>query len=141
MKTIIDAILVAACGSWIGAILFHSAVVAPATFTRLSPDDAGRFLRTLFPKFFVFGLICGALMLLALVLQTLTDASPSASVVALAAAMVLMQGISLGMVPAINRARDEGESGRRRFGRLHGINVLLTLIVLFAGLLVLYLTA
>jgi len=141
MNSIVDAVFIAACGTWIGAILFHSGVVAPTTFKGLSGEDAGRFLRALFPKFFVFGLICGALMLASIGIDVAAGAELPTVVATLTVGMFVLQAASLAMVPAINRARDEGEVGRRRFGQLHLINVLLTLIVLAAGCAVLYLSA
>lgn len=123
-----------AAGTWVGAIVFHSAVVAPVTFRSLPADLAGRFLRTLFPKFFVFGLLCGGVMLAAALLGGVGNA-----VVILTAAMLILQAVALAMVPAINRARDAGEAGRAAFGRLHGINVLLTVAVMLLGIATIWL--
>lgn len=121
---------------WVGAIVFQSAVVAPSVFTTLDADDAGAFLRGLFPRFFRAGLVCGAGMLAGIGLIYGAGAR-DARVIALAvttAIMIALQFSAGRMVPAINAARDEGEAGRRRFGRLHGINVLLTIAVLMLGL-------
>ena len=139
MEKIMLFLAVAAAGAWVGAILFHSAVVAPATFKVLDSDAARVFLRQLFPKFFKFGLVCGVLMLAALVADAAITGSIRSRVVALAIAMCVLQAICLGMVPAINAARDEGESGKLRFGRLHLVNVLLTLLVLAMGLVFIFL--
>ena len=37
-----------------GVILFQTAIIAPSIFKVLSPDNAGPFLRTIFPKLFMF---------------------------------------------------------------------------------------
>ncbi len=134
METIAITVFTVACGSWLGAILFHSAVVAPSTFKRLPADMAGAFLRVLFPRFFIFGLVCGAVMLAAAVLlMSVQTAEGVAHWLLLGAlVMVLLEAVSLAMVPAINRARDEGHTAA--FGRLHGLNVLLTLLILVAGI-------
>lgn len=129
---------IGAAGIWAGSIVFHSAVVAPATFKVLSADDAGLFLRRLFPAFFRFGLVCGALMIVGLLLALGPRAALTSLTMALAIAMCVLQVICLAMVPAINAARDQGEAGRQRFGRLHGINVMLTLGVLVMGVIVIY---
>ncbi|MDJ0760614.1 MAG: DUF4149 domain-containing protein [Woeseiaceae bacterium] len=129
----------AAAGAWTGAILFHSAVVAPATFKVLDGDNAGIFLRRLFPSFFRFGLVCGGLMLAGLVANAAISDSIRAQALALTVVMCILQAICLGMVPAINAARDQGERGKQRFGRLHLVNVLLTVAVLGLGLVVIYL--
>ncbi len=139
METIAITVFLVACGSWLGAILFHSAVVAPATFRQLPADLAGAFLRTLFPRFFVFGLICGSAMVAAsgvLLLWQTSIESPHWPFLG-ALFMVGLEAISLAMVPAINRARDEGRTAA--FGRLHGVNVLLTLVILAVGVALLVL--
>ena len=138
METIALSLFIIACGSWIGAILFHSAIVAPMTFGRLPADLAGAFLRGLFPRFFVFGLVCGAVMLAAAAAMILLDAG-AAWLFAGALVMLVLGGASLAMVPAINRAKDEDR--KAAFGRLHGVNVLLTLTILVIGMALLVVVA
>lgn len=139
METLGNSLTIVAAGTWVGAILFHSAVVAPSTFKVLDVDNAGVFLRRLFPSFFRFGLACGALMLVGFLLSAGRDLSLTNLSFALTIAMCVLQAACLAMVPAINAARDLGEAGRRRFGRLHGVNVLLTLAVLVTGVVVIFL--
>ena len=129
---------IAAGGVWMGAILFHSAVVAPATFKVLDSDSARVFLRRLFPAFFRVGLVCGGLMLAGLAAEAAISGSLRRLPAALSVAMCVLQAVCLAMVPAINAARDAGESGKQRFGRLHLVNVLLTLLVLAMGLVVIF---
>ena len=121
---------------WIGAIVFQSAIVAPAVFATLNETAARAFLRTLFPRFFRFGLVCGALMLASLVLAG-TVAGWSATTAGLAAGallMTLLGATSLALVPRINAARDAGPDGATRFKRLHRASVLSTLAVLAIGI-------
>ena len=130
------ALLTISAGIWVGAIVFQSAVVAPAVFVDLDEAAARSFLRTLFPRFYRLGLLCGALMLAGLI-GFGAVAGWTATVVILVAATVVMlvlEAISLGMVPHVNAARDAGEAGRARFSRLHGMSVLLTVIVLLLGI-------
>ena len=65
MHCFLDFLLLAAGGAWVGAILFQSAIVAPSVFGVLDDAAARGFLRTLFPRFFRFGMICAGLCLLA----------------------------------------------------------------------------
>lgn len=129
-------LLTLALAVWVGAIVFQSAVVAPSVFTTLAADDAGTFLRGLFPRFFRAGLICGVGMLVGIGLVYGAGARDGRLVLlaATTAVMIALQFSAGRMVPAINAARDAGEAGRRRFGRLHGINVLLTVAVLVLGI-------
>lgn len=133
-------LLVAAAGTWIGAIVFQSAVVAPTVFVDLDEPTARVFLRRLFPRFFKLGLVCGALMLAGLAL--LGFGTPKAlPIAALTIAMLVLEAASLWMVPAINAARDAGAAGKARFDRLHRLSVLFTVVILFLGVGVLALVS
>lgn len=126
-------LLIAAAGTWIGAIVFQSAVVAPTVFVDLDESTARVFLRRLFPRFFRLGLICGVLMLVGLALVGF-DAPNALPIAALTAAMLILEAASLWMVPAINAARDAGAAGKARFDRLHRLSVLFTVVILFLGI-------
>jgi hypothetical protein len=125
-------------GVWLGAVVFQSALVAPAVFGRLDATGARDVLRALFPRFFVLGIACiGAALVAALLLPAPTGNR-------LLAAWILVGGLAMlivarGIIPAINRASDAGDAGRRRFGQLHGVSVLLTLGSLLAGIAVIVL--
>ncbi len=139
METVAAIALTIAAGVWVGAIVFQSAVVAPAVFVHLDEASARSFLRTLFPRFFRFGLTCGALMLAGVVGYG-AAAGWSATLILLAAGtgvMIALESISLAMVPHINAARDAGEFGRAKFARLHRTSVLLTVTILLLGVLIL----
>lgn len=139
METLAVALLTTSAGVWVGSIVFQSAVVAPAVFVDLDEASARSFLRTLFPRFFRLGLICGALMLAGL-LGYVAVAGWTATGVVLACTtvvMVMLEAISLAMVPHINAARDAGEAGRAKFARLHRTSVVLTVAILLLGVSVL----
>ena len=139
METLATALLTVSAGTWVGAIVFQSAVVAPTVFVDLNEAAARSFLRTLLPRFFRLGLACGALMLAGLLGVGLV-AGWSVAVLLLASGtgvMIALQAISLAMVPHINAARDAGESGRTKFTRLHRTTVLLTVVVLLLGIAIL----
>jgi len=137
MEALSSALITLATATWVGAILFQSAVVAPAVFAELDGDSARRFLRALFPRFYRLGLVCGALMAAGIVtLVGSTGWSRPLVLLALAtSAMILLQALSLWMVPHISAARDAEAAAR--FGRLHRLTVLLTVVVLLFGLCIL----
>lgn len=114
---------------WLGAMGFFSFVVAPTVFRVLDGEAAGRFLRTVFPRYYLFGAGCS------LVLVTAALVSPVAGVWVLGGGLVLagLAFASLALVPAINRARDAGASGARRFQRLHGLSVGLNVLALLVA--------
>ena len=110
-----------------GVILFQTAIIAPSIFKVLSPDNAGPFLRTIFPKLFMFvAVLSGVGFVLSFISSNTTG-------------LVIFFGSLLSMlicyyiVPITNRARDEGNDSA--FKRLHTVSVVLTMIVLLSNLL------
>ena len=110
------------CGLVAGTIVFHSAIVAPTVFRTLGERDASVFLRTIFPKFFLF------LTLINVVNVLLALIDGQFGVMVMAAISTVLMGIAYGIIPMTNRSRDEGL--RQRFAQLHRVSVLLTVAVL-----------
>ena len=135
MEAFVAAIMTIGAGIWVGAIVFQSAIVAPTVFVDLDESAARSFLRTLFPRFFRLGLVCGALMLAALLgfgfLAGWTGTT--IALASLTSVMILLEAASLALVPHINTARDAGPAGHARFERLHRTSVLLTVAILLLG--------
>ncbi len=121
---------------WIGAIVFQSFVVAPTVFASLDGDAARRFLRAVFPRFYVLGMLCGGTIAAALLpLGFAAGWTPYVLLLlAAAAAMLLAVVVSFVLVPRINAARDAGASGEATFNRLHRLSVLLTVGILILGI-------
>ena len=110
------------CGLVAGTIVFHSAIVAPTVFRTLGERDASVFLRTIFPKFFLF------LTLINVVIVLLALIDGQFGVMVMAAISAVLMGIAYGIIPMTNRSRDEGL--QQRFSQLHRVSVLLTVAVL-----------
>ena len=110
------------CGLVAGTIVFHSAIVAPTVFRTLGERDASVFLRTIFPKFFLF------LTLINVVNVLLALIDGQFAVMVMAAISAVLMGIAYGIIPMTNRSRDEGL--QQRFAQLHRVSVLLTVAVL-----------
>ena len=117
----------------IGFMVFFSAVVAQSVFKTLSQKAAGAFLRVLFPRMFIFGLI------LSLV------ASAVAAYDGVAEMALLSIFISTGFVlnafvvtPIINKQRDamlEGDDNAgKKFKQFHFVSVAIFLVQLIASL-------
>lgn len=117
---------------WSGAIVFQSAVVAPTVFDSLDVHQARRFLRSIFPRFYVLGLVSGAVFLAGVgSLGVLLDwPAVLRWLAALAVVMLGSAALSLWLVPHINAARDKGIAGQQRFRNLHRVSVMLTVLVL-----------
>lgn len=118
-------------GLLIGGMGFFSFVVAPLSFRILGEADAGRFVRGLFPYYYLFVIAAAALAVVGTVAR-----NPLVSALMIG---VLVLGVVARQVlmPAINRARDRqmaGDAGaRRRFGMLHGASVMINFVQLGAA--------
>ncbi len=100
---------------------FFSAVMAPLIFVELDPEVAGRFIRRVFPWYYLTVIGLSALAAICVVFSRVSDAALLGAVAALA---VLARQI---LMPAINRARDSmlaGDQARGlRFSKLHRLSV------------------
>ncbi|GIT54307.1 MAG: hypothetical protein Ct9H300mP16_14670 [Pseudomonadota bacterium] len=96
-------------GASLGIIVFQSAVVAPLVFRQLKDGSRGPFLRTLFPRFF---LLLGGFGACRLPKQLLGGFSSGRMLGGLALLLALT---AYALIPATNRARDDGRTAT--FGR------------------------
>lgn len=126
-----SALALLCAGAWLGAIVFQSALVAPAVFGELDAAAARRVLRRLFPRFFSLGIVLIGVALAAVAVAPIAPGVRSTSAATLAM-MLLAIGLSLALVPAINAASDAGNASRFRI--LHGASVLLTLATLVGAI-------
>ena len=110
-----------------GVILFQTAIIAPSIFKVLSPDNAGPFLRTIFPKLFMFVAVLSGI---GFVLSFIS--SNNTGLIVFFGSLLFML-ICYYIVPMTNRARDAGNDNA--FKRLHTVSVVLTMIVLLSNLL------
>ena len=111
-----------------GLILFQSSVIAPTVFRVLDLEDAGAFLRNVFPRFFLLIMACSVLML---ILVALSDSSDKYRFM-LPVANLVFSGFSYLVIPATNRAKDDGEE--KKFKALHSLTVALTLLMLILNI-------
>ena len=110
-----------------GVIIFQTAIIAPSIFKVLSLDNAGPFLRLIFPKLFMF---VAMLSLIGLVLSLIS--SNALGLIVFFGSFLFML-ICYYIVPVTNRARDEGND--IAFKRLHTVSVVLTMLVLLSNFL------
>jgi hypothetical protein len=132
--TIGDAVLLWLLGGLAGSMLFFAVVVAPTVFRALPPDQAGRFLRAFFPRYYAWGVVLGGAA------TAMGASSGWLPFLACATVAVLFLYARQVLMPKINAARDAqlggaGEAGVR-FDRLHRRSVLvnaLQLLLLLAA--------
>jgi uncharacterized membrane protein len=117
-------------------MLFFSLSIARNVHSTLGPDNAGKLLRVLFPKYFFWGLILGLLGSAAFYLSGELLKSLTLMIVA------VLSGVSrFILVPKINKSRDlmlEGEEmAKKSSSSLHALSVSINLIQLVLSLIVL----
>ena len=114
----------------LGAMVFFAVGIAPTVFQALPADEAGRFLRRLFPRYYL-ALIIGS-GLAGLLWMT---SQPIASGVCLLIAFSTLW-VRQRLVPRINSLRDAelaGDAGAGLgFARLHRLSVAINMIQLLA---------
>jgi hypothetical protein len=139
LLALFDSMYVIALTAWIGSILFFSFGVAPIIFGVLGEQMGGKFVRALFPRYYLWGAIAGAIALPAFVAGPLCYHEFRGPMVGVQA-LVILAGILCmlyggnSLTPAINQARDAGPAGRERFNQLHRRAVRLNGLVLLAGI-------
>ena len=107
-----------------GAILFHTAIIAPTVFKTLGPAEVKIFLRAVFPKLF------NLLVFLGIIMLVLFFFGMGSIYVALTTTILPL--VCGRLVPVTNKARDEGND--IAFKRLHSISIALTVVVLLSNL-------
>lgn len=103
-----------------GGMTFFSAVAAPLVFTKLAPADAGRFIREVFPWYYLYGGVLSVVAAVSLALAGQTAAALAAAIAGAGFAFARQV-----LMPQINQARDGGRQAR--FNRLHRLSVSINL--------------
>ena len=110
-----------------GSMIFFMAVVSPSVFTTLSTNASSKFLRTIFPRMFLFGFI---IAILSLILSYFSgNILNSILLVIVAVSFIINRNY---LTPKINNFRDkelEGdEKASSNFKYMHLLSVLLFLL-------------
>tara|TARA_B100000767_G_scaffold262326_1_gene274873 strand:+ start:1805 stop:2185 length:381 start_codon:yes stop_codon:yes gene_type:complete len=115
-------------GMIVGFILLQTAIIAPTLFKKLDIKNFGTVIRSLWPKFFLCLSLAGAATLAALY----SHDDPSNIHYAIAGLTTAFALICYAIIPATNRATDEGD--KRMFNILHKLSVYLTVIMLLINI-------
>ena len=114
----------------LGAMLFFAVGVAPTVFQALPIAEAGLFLRTLFPRYYL-ALIVGS----GLAGGWWISSAPLAAAVCWLIALSTLW-IRQSLVPRINQLRDADLAGDaaagKRFATLHRVSVIINMVQLLA---------
>ncbi|DAC35951.1 MAG: hypothetical protein CMB38_04495 [Euryarchaeota archaeon] len=115
-------------GMIVGIIILQTSIIAPTLFKGLQIEDFGRVIRSLWPKFFVLITVLGAATLLTLFFGE----NGSTVRYGIAGATTAFAALCYGIIPATNRATDEGND--KRFNLLHKTSVYLTVAMLLINI-------
>lgn len=128
---------------WLGAILFFSFGVAPIIFKVLDPEPAARFVRALFPRYYLWIAIASVVSLVTYTSRPLVYPELRAwenLIVQGSLLAVILISLYCGnsLTPSINKARDAGESRKSLFDALHKRSVRLNSLMLLIGIICLF---
>ena len=114
----------------LGAMLFFAVGVAPAVFQALPIEQAGQFLRKLFPRYYL-ALIVGSGVAGCLWLSSAPLAAGTCLLIAVSTLWIRQR-----LVPRINQLRDAELAGDTaagaRFATMHRVSVIINMIQLLA---------
>ena len=111
-------------GLIVGAIVLQVAIVAPSMFRTLDIENFGKAIRAIWPKFFAMVAVLGVLSFAVVYING--ELSIYHSVIAILS--VILASICYAIIPATNRATDNGD--HKTFKILHRISVSFTIILL-----------
>ena len=135
MTSIFNQYLVVFNGALIGYMLFFVIVVSPIVFKTLSQDEAARFLRAIFPRLFLVGLLTSLIMVMLSLAGGERDLILTSTVIAAGFAMNYFI-----LTPEINKSRDAALAGdeekEKKFKILHLLSVAIFVVQICVSIFV-----
>ncbi len=151
VKQVLRFVRVFTLGTWVGAIIYFAAVVAPGAFTALAnQDDAGAVVRVTLGGLHLLGLVAAMVFLIA---SVALEKSLKSLVKPAALGVILMLGLTIAsqqyVMPRMAvlrfamvsvQATPPGNALRMEFDHLHRVSVWIEGAVLAIGLVSLFMT-
>ena len=138
IAAIIDAAALTAAAVVFGGMVFFAFVYAPLVFIKLGKETGGRFIREVFPVYYV---AMGATSIATAVLLAFASAARGVDALAMACIGIVFFLARFAMLPIIHRNREAGLAGdiaaKKRFDALHRVSVIVNLAQMLAVLAVL----
>lgn len=132
-------------GVWIGGIIFFSFILTPTLFKQLPKEVTSKVLDVIFPKYYLFGMICAVVVL---VTHFFSGVRVGWSTLLLAVMLGSTFYAGFSLYPEAHRlkiemksaAEPESVSGevKARFQKTHRWAVLLNMLVLILGFVYIY---
>ncbi len=124
MQIFLEISVALAWALWLGSMVFFSFVVAPTVFRTLGREDASPVIRALFPGYYLFGIVNGAVA----ASRCLLFGADLRMTVPLVAALVMVAYARQRILPAVDAARAAEDEAQ--FERLHRLSVRLNMVVM-----------
>ena len=115
----------------LGTMVFFSFVVAPVTFTTLNEENARRFIRKIFPYYYLFNLIISILTILSFII--IKKFSIEFYLISFVAILFVISNFVL--MPLINKFRDTNQD--KKFKYSHSISVVINFVQMILLVLIL----
>jgi hypothetical protein len=125
-RAVLRLLFTCAIAVWLGTVVCFSWVVLPAIHRESAPGDATRLLRSLFPRYYWAGIICGFVALAAVSVGRSADALPIGE--ALRLALPVAGGLVCSLVAQqilLPRMREARDRQPERYQRLHAVSAML----------------
>ena len=110
-------------GLIIGVILYQTVLVAPTVFKTIDSKNTSKFLRKIFPRFFMFIFILG---ILAFLESYYNSRGNTLYILYIVTSIFSLTAFLL--IPMTNKATDDNNN--KKFKTLHNLSVFLTIIIL-----------
>ena len=106
----------------LGTMVFFSFVIAPVTFTTLNEENARKFIRKIFPYYYLFNLIISILTILSFII--IKKFSIEFYLISFVAILFVISNFVL--MPLINKFRDTNQD--KKFKYSHFISVVINFV-------------
>lgn len=135
-----------AISCWLGGTTLFTFVLTPTLFSSYSRDIAGGIVGTLFPGYFRFGLICGAVALLCQLIRKGRFAVASLGIIGIMLLLTAVQAFVIEPRAAMLKhsiasfdTTPKDDPYRAQFRKLHGISMAANLAVIAGGVMLIVL--
>ena len=132
LTTIINQLSIYLTSIILGIMIFFSFIVAPVTFTTLDEENARKFIRKIFPYYYIVNLVIGFLILILFIYIKMY----SLDFYLMLVITVLFALCNFLLMPLINKFRDNNQEKKFKFS--HSVSVVINFIQMIFLVIILF---
>lgn len=117
----------------LGSMLFFSIAIAPKIFTVLPSEEAGKFVRSIFPTYYMFN---GIQYLILTILMIYLEKTGNILYLSISILILFMLSNYV-LMPQINKSRDI--NNQKRFKFLHLLSVIFNFVIIISSIILIIL--